>query len=299
MAGQRTGDTILQNFEGISNLSGLVPPDPCGDAGPDHYFQMVNLSCAIYNKSGNMVLGPFSSGSIWNGMPHNSNNGDGIILYDENANRWFISQFSLANFPAGPFYQMIAVSQSADPAGSWFRWEYAFTELPDYPKFGIWGDGYYMSCNRIRSGMLYEGTGVAAFDRAAMLSGDPAARMIQFQLHSSNDTFSLLPADCDGDFPFPGTPGYFLFIDRNYLGIIEFHADWNNPANSTFGNFLNIPVSPFMNFTNGIPQRGTGITPTSLADPLMFPLQFRKFAYHQSMVVNHTVDVGATTGIRW
>ena len=299
-SGQKSGDSILQNFEGLSNLNWYVPPDPCGDAGTDHYFQMVNVSCAIFSKAGLMILGPFNSGTIWNGMPHNLSSGDGIVLYDENADRWFISQFSLPNFPNAPFYQMIAVSQTPDPTGSWFRWEFSFSELPDYPKFGIWSDGYYMSYNRIRSGGgIYEGTGAAAFDRAAMLNGDPAARMIQFLLNSSDDAFSLLPADCDGDFPFPGTPGYFLFIKRNYLGVIEFHADWNNPANSTYGNFLHIPVSPFVNFIGGIPQRGSGITLTPINDRLMFRLQFRKFADHQSMVVNHTVDIGNSTGIRW
>lgn len=298
-SGLKTGDSIMQNFEGLSNLNWYVPPDPCGVAGPDHYFQMVNVSCAIYNKVGTMILGPFNSGTIWNGMPHNFSSGDGIVLYDENAHRWFISQFSLPNFPNAPFYQMIAISQTPDPTGSWFRWEFSFSDLPDYPKFGIWGDGYYMSFNRIRSGMVYEGTGAAAFDRAAMLSGDPEARMIQFQLNSSDDAYSMLPADCDGAFPFPGTPGYFLFMKRNYLGVVEFHADWNNPANSTFGNFLHIPVSPFATFIGGIPQRGSGITLTPLNDRLMFRLQFRKFDDHQSMVVNHTVDAGNSTGIRW
>ncbi len=299
MAGYRIGDTILQNFEGIPNLSRVVPADPCGDASSDYYFQMVNLSCALYDKSGNTILGPFSSGSIWNGMPNNSNNGDGIVLYDENANRWFISQFSLANYPNGPFYQMIAVSQSADPAGSWFRWEFTFTDLPDYPKFGIWCDGYYMSYNRIRAGLAYEGTGAAAFDRAAMLNRDPAARMIRFQLNSGDDAFSFLPADCDGAFPAVGTPGYFLFVQRNYLGVMEFHADWDNQSNSTFGNYIQIPVSPFGNLLEGIPQRGTGIKLTTINDRLMFRLQFRKFNDHQSMVVNHTVDVGTRSGIRW
>ena len=298
-SGMRLGDTLLQNFEGLSNLSTFVPPDPCGDAGPDHYFQMVNLSCAIYNKSGYRILGPFSSGSIWNGMPHNSNNGDWIVLYDENANRWFVSQFSLPDFPNAPFYQMIAVSQTPDPTGSWFRWEYTFSDLPDYPKFGIWGDGYYMSFNRIKAGIVYEGTGAAVFDRSAMLTGDPDARMILFLLNSGEDEYSQLPADCDGNFPFPGTPGYFLFVDQNYLGVREFHADWTNPANSTYGNALHVPVSPFSNYIGGIPQKGTGIALTPINDRLMFRLQFRKFGDHQSMVVNHTIDVGNRTGIRW
>ncbi|MCK9424354.1 MAG: T9SS type A sorting domain-containing protein [Bacteroidales bacterium] len=299
-SGLNRGDSILLNFEGLTNLNWVVPPDPCGDVSPDHYFQMVNLSCAIYDKAGIRILGPFNSGSIWNGMPHNSSNGDGIVLYDENADRWFISQFSLPNFPNGPYYQMIAVSQTADPTGSWFRWEFSFSDIPDYPKFGIWPDGYYMSFNRIRSGGgAYDGTGAAAFDRTAMLNGDPTARMILFLLNSNNDAFSAIPADCDGEFPDTGTPEFFLFIQRNYLGSMEFHADWDNPSNSTYGNYLRIPVSPFVNLINNIPQQGTAIALTPINDRLMFRLQFRKFDDHQSMVVNHTVDVGQATGIRW
>ncbi|MEI7662672.1 MAG: T9SS type A sorting domain-containing protein [Bacteroidota bacterium] len=299
-SGLKTGDSILQNFEGSPNISFVVPPDACGAAGPGHYFQIVNFISTIYDKSGAKLLGPFNSGLIWIGMPHNSSNGDGIVLYDKNADRWLVSQLSLPDYPNGPFYQMIAVSQTPDPTGSWFRWEYAFNDIPDYPKFGIWHDGYYMSYNRIRAGgMPYDGTGAAAFDRAAMLSGDPGARMILFLLNSGEDAYSIMPADCDGDFPAQGTPEYFLFIQRNYLGVLEFHTDWNSPSNSLYGNYTRIQVSPFLNNLEGIPQKGTASTLNPINDRLMFRLHFRKFADHQSMVVNHTVDVGSATGIRW
>ena len=53
-----SGDAIsppIQNFEGIANVDnpGLVsPPDPIGDVGPKHYVEMVNLTFAIYSKTG-------------------------------------------------------------------------------------------------------------------------------------------------------------------------------------------------------------------------------------------------------
>jgi len=59
---------------------------------------------------------------------------------------------SLPNYPNAPFYQMIAVSQTPDPTGSWYRWQFSFSDMPDYPKFGVWPDGYYMSANRFASG---------------------------------------------------------------------------------------------------------------------------------------------------
>ena len=39
-------------FDGVSNVNGVLPPDTNGDVGPNHYVQWVNLSFAIYSKSG-------------------------------------------------------------------------------------------------------------------------------------------------------------------------------------------------------------------------------------------------------
>jgi hypothetical protein len=237
-------------------------------------------------------------------MPHNSNDGDAVVLYDENANRWFFSQFSLPSMPYGPFYQMVAVSQTSDPTGSWYRWEYTFSSMPDYPKFGVWPDGYYMSCNRFSSGSTnYAGTGAAAFDRAAMLAGNSGAQMIYFTLPSNNEASSLLPSDCDGTFPPAGTPNYYAYKfdgSPDYLGILEFHADWETPSNSTFGNLLSLPVNSFNSNLNGIPQKGTSVKLATLSDRLMFRLQFKKFSNHWSMVCNHSVNAGSNVaGIRW
>ena len=297
-------DTTLQNFEGLSGGS-YIPPDTDGDVGLDYYFQVVNCSYAIYNKSGNKIFGPYPSSTVWNGMPFNTNSGDAVVLYDENANRWLFSQFSLPNFPNGPFYQMIAVSQTPDPTGSWYRWEYSFSNMPDYPKFGIWPDGYYMSCNLFTAGSTgYTGTGAAAFDRTAMLAGNSNARMIYFSQSANNEAYSMLPSDCDGTFPPASTPNYFTYeYDANpyHLGILEFHADWNTISNSTFGNLLSLPVNSFnTNLGSGIPQKGTNVPLETLSDRLMYRLQFRKFNNHWSMVCNHTVNAGSSVaGVRW
>src|ERR1035437_4380869 len=95
--GQTLSDTTIQNFEGVGG-GAFIPPDTDGDIGPNHYFQVVNASYAIYNKSGVKMLGPLASSSVWNGMPNNTNSGDAVVLYDENANRWLFTQFSLPNY---------------------------------------------------------------------------------------------------------------------------------------------------------------------------------------------------------
>jgi hypothetical protein len=270
--------------------------------GPNDYFALVNCHFSIYNKTGALLVGPTSSMSMWNGMPNNTNGGDGVVLYDEQADRWLFAQLS---YPSGvttpPYFEMIAVSQTPDPTGSWYRWEYTFTDFPDYPKFGVWPDGYYMSVNRFADTTLnYLGTGQAAFDRSAMIAGDSSARMVYFT--SPDSVYAFLPSDCDGQFPPVGTPNYFVFINDapDLLGVYNFHVDWNNTSNSTFVNSAQLPVTAFNDNINNIPQKGTTIPAEALSDRLMYRLQFRKFSDHWSMVSNHSVNVGNNiAGIRW
>ncbi|MCK9424007.1 MAG: T9SS type A sorting domain-containing protein [Bacteroidales bacterium] len=302
--GPLTTDTTLLNFPGLPNVNNTAPPDTEGDVGPNHYFQVVNCSYAIYNKLGSKLMGPFASSTIWSGMPNNVNSGDAIVLYDEQADRWLFSQFSLPN--GNTNYQMIAISQTPDPMGSWYRYQYSFNQLPDYPKFGIWPDGYYMTANRFTiSGLQYAGVGAYAYDRNAMLVGSATAVRISFMLNSGNEAFGVLPSDCDGAFPPMGTPNYFTYIPisaSNHLGIYEFHADFVTPASSTFGNKINITVPSWQRFTSGqgVPQQGTSRLLDPITDRLMNRLQYRKFNDHAAMVVNHTVKLGTgAAGIRW
>jgi hypothetical protein len=297
--GETYTDTTIQNFDG-TGASGLIPPDPAGDVGPNNYMQIVNCRYAVYNKSGVKLLGPYNTSQIWNGMPHNSNDGDGIVLYDEQADRWLISQFSVPG--SGPYYENVGISQTNDPTGSWYRYQYNFTDFPDYPKFGVWPDAYYICVNRF-IGNNFVGPGAGAFDRTKMLAGDTAASMIYFPI-SNGSLYHGLPADCDGTFPPDGTPGYFAWSSTSKMKFYEFHADWTTPTNSTFAQTLQLDIIPFSYFSYGagISQPGTGVKldPLSYMCTLMNRLQFRSFSDHWSMVTNATINTGSNVaGIRW
>jgi hypothetical protein len=291
-----TQDSTIENFAGNSNTQGYDPPDTYGQVGLNDYFALVNCHFSIYSKTGALLLGPTSNMTIWNGMPNNMNGGDGIVCYDAQADRWLFAQLS---YPGSLDFEMIAISQTGDPTGSWYRWEYAFTGLPDYPKFGVWPDGYYMAVNRFNPN--YAGTGQAVYDRTAMIAGDPNARMVYLTLPNSAPPYSCLPSSCDGAFPPLGTPNYYVFMNSpNQLGVYEYHVDWTNTANSTFGNYLQLPVNTFNDNVAGIPQKGTTRPASTLADRLMYRLQFRKFNDHWSMVTNHTVVASNNVaGVRW
>ncbi|MBN1639137.1 MAG: hypothetical protein JW866_09225, partial [Ignavibacteriales bacterium] len=211
----------IHNWEGIANINGVLPPDTDGDVGPNHYVQMVNLSFAVFNKSGTLLYGPVDNSTLWSGFTgpwSGSNDGDPIVLYDQAADRWLFSQFALPNYPNGPFYELIAISQTGDPTGPWYRYAYAFTDMCDYPKFGVWPDAYYMSINNFATGSLgWNGAGVAAFERDSMLVGG-TARMVYYQLSPSADPWSFLPSDWDGTSTPPvGAPNYFIYAADDYF----------------------------------------------------------------------------------
>jgi len=289
---------ILENFDGVG-IQGWIPPDQSGDVGPNHYMQMVNTRFQIWDKSGNSLLGPLNLGTIWAGFPgpwqSSLNDGDPVVLYDDLADRWLATQFSLPNGGSGPEYLLVAVSQTPDPTGAWYRYGFETAQMPDYPKFGVWPDGYYFSANRFVGGFV--GTYAGVMERDSMLVGNPA-NMVIFSVPSSISA-SLLPADCDGTTPPPiGAPNYFVQA-RAGLDVFELHVDWPDPGSSTFTGPLAITTSPYTP-VNGIPQMGTSTLLDDISDRLMQRLQYRNFGSHESMVVCHTINSGGgRAGMRW
>ena len=302
--GQILTDTTIQNYEGVG-MSGYLPPDTDGDVGPNNYFQVVNVRFAIYDKNGNKLMGPSNNSSIFTGLPHNSNDGDAIVLYDQNADRWLFSQFSLPNYPNGPFYENVAISQTGDPTGSWYLYQFTFTDMPDYPKLSVWGDGYYMTIRKFTAGTTnWISPAVVALERAKMLAGDPTAAMIMFNLPSSSE--GPQAADCDSEFPPDTTPCpvcYLVSGTNSSIKINHFHTDWTTPANSTFTLANTVPITPFSAFSYGnfIPQKGTSQKVDAMSTKkIMFRMPFRKFSDHWSMLLNTTVKLtGSVAGIRW
>jgi subtilisin-like proprotein convertase family protein len=275
----------------------------------------------IWDKAGNQQY-DFGMQDLWpSSDPCNADAyGDPVVLYDQMADRWILTQFAL---PDPPYYECFAVSKTGTPTNNpsdWYLYSFEVhaTKMNDYPKLGVWPDGYYMSANQFLYGSSWAGAGVWVFDRNAMLNGSPATFQY-FDLEPVNSNYGgLLPSNLMGNtLPPAGAPNYFMSVDMDWNGaddilhIWEFHTDWNTPANSTFSLVKELVVDPFdWNFdgTGGsrnnwdIPQPDTNVELDSLSDRLMMHLWYRNYGGHESLVVSHTVDVGGTpdhAGIRW
>ncbi|MGB0386144.1 MAG: choice-of-anchor B family protein [Ardenticatenaceae bacterium] len=299
----RTPSPIL-NFEG-QGVNGGTPPDMVGDVGPTHYVQMVNVTFAMYDKSGNQVQAPRQINQLWEGSSGQSvceqqNAGDPIVLHDQLADRWLLSQF------ASPNHICVAISQSADPTGAYYTYQFDVGAFPDYFKFGVWPDGYYMTANEGGSNNYT----AYAFDRSNMLAGQAAT----FQ-KVTGQTNLMLPSDLDGTtLPPADSPNYFYtFKDNNYHGVANdqlevraFDVDWTTPANSSFTLVATIPITSFTYSVCGhfnfdcVPQAGTSQKLDSVSEWPMWRAPYRNFGTHEALVGNFAVDVGNDqAGIRW
>jgi hypothetical protein len=328
-------------FDGLNNRQNLslfpyqvFPPDANGDVGPNHYVQAVNSMFIIFDKEGHPLTTPAKLSSLFEplGWPcGDRDDGDPIVLYDQMADRWMLSQFCIQKGPdfEPPFHQLIAVSQTGDPAGAYYLYDFVMPggRFNDYPKFGVWPDGYYMTDNQFypSNGFVnFDGTGVFAFDRRKMLTGDPSASFVYFNLNIASHPEAIagmLPADADGMTPPPvGSPCPFAYFTADEYGdagdglrVFDFHADFAAPQRSTFRERpesaatpgRGIPVAAFNPLSppgeDDVPQPPPstyGANLDAISDRLMCRLQYRNFGGHESLVVNHTVDVNPNNGFR-
>jgi hypothetical protein len=337
------GPTIA-NFEGLSNqdnfnvVGGRVnPPDPVGDVGPRHYVEMVNVTFAVYSKTGTRLLGPASLSSLWAGFEVDEcaeNSGDPIVIHDQFADRWILTQFTTRglNFPDEPlntFYNCVAISTGPDPTGAYYR--YAFPtgfNFPDYPKYSVWDDTYLLTTREfgVADESVY-GIGVYGLERARMIAGDPAARAVGFLLQDGRVPINLigdglLPADIDGqrlprrDSPAPiiGTQDddgpYGATSDA--LNIWEFNVTWGATPAASIGLSAQLPVAAFDSIfpcaptaRDCLPQPGI-TNPDQFLDVLSYRqrptwrLAYRNRGGIESLVTNHTVEAApGLAGLRW
>jgi hypothetical protein len=263
--------------------------------GPNHYVQIANTAYTVFKKDGTVVLGPIPINTVFKGFGgscESDNDGDPVAQYDEHADRWIISQFAGVR-GNGPYFQCVAISTTGDPTGQYYRYSFQFDGLNDYPKLAVWPDGYYFSFNIF--GGSSSGSEVCALDRVTALSGGAATTQC-FQV--SGNFGDVLPADLDGkQAPPAGSPNYIVGFGSNVLSIFQFHVDWKQSSSSSLSNSIDVPVAAFSE-ANSVPQSG-GPALDSLSDRLMYRLAYRNFGAHESLVVNHAVDVNGRAGVRW
>ncbi len=298
------GKAVIKDWAG--QTSGFRPYDPTGAAGPNHYIQSINATpIRIFNKSTGAVITTFNLSTLW--TPATGNEGDPIILYDRYADRWFLSQFgSTSNKKI-----YIAISTSSDPTGTYYAYTFTSPQFPDYLKFSVWENGYYMTSN--------QGTDkVFCFERTAMLAGSPTARAISanFTTGATNGFFVPLPGDADGGLPPAGTPLPFFCYNDNAWGsgaidgvkIWHMTVNWGTTPTATIALNSTLATMSFdasydVSGWNDVVQPGTTTKLDGIGGIPTFRAQWRKWTGYNTVVLNWGVNLNASTpgkrGIMW
>ena len=329
------------NFEGLSNQDNfnifgfrVNPPDPNGAVGPNHYVEMINLVFGVYSKTGTLLLGPVDTGTLWAGfaIPDCTDpSGDPIVLYDQLADRWLLTQFTTR----GPiYYDCVAISTTGDPTGSYYR--YAFStdvNFPDYPKYGVWTDSYVITTREFGPTTQY-GIGVYGLEKNKMINGQPA-RNVQFFIDGNNSALlplvgdGLLPAYIDGKqkpmtdtaVPLVGTQDdggpYGATFDA--INIWDLLVKWRSTPIATLSLNTQLPTAAFDSiYPCGVVP---GSLPPSSRDCLPEPgitdgsrfldilsyrqrptwrLAYRNFKAYEALVTNQSVEATpGVAGVRW
>lgn len=335
LIGEQVTATLGLGFAGVDEIDDAldcpaiighspVPPDTNAAVGDSQVVQWVNECYAVFDKStGALIAGPLAGTNFWSGFggPCEANNdGDPIIQWDKVNHRWLAAQ-NVFNSPGDnpPYFTCVAVSQTADATGSYFRYQFPQPGFPDYPKWGKKGNVYYQTQNNFGPNDGFEGVTVCAYQANLMLKGNSKAQQVCIVDNSNGTLFddSMLPADDDS--PGPSSPEVLLGAIDNFLPgdthVYEFvfTVDFDNPGKSTLAGIdgsmpISVPAfalalcAPGVFNTDCVPQPTPGADMLdTLGDRLMYRLaHFSGSNGTQHYVVTHSVNDGAgAVGQRW
>jgi subtilisin-like proprotein convertase family protein len=309
-------------------LSGTAQPnDPTGDIGTHQFVAAINGpgggQFAAYDKvTGAQVVAPTLMESLGSGGLCAAGLGDPIVLFDELASRWVLTEFSSSGNGL-----CVYLSDVADLSGTvtWTRYLFTLPSFPDYPKYGVWPNAYFVGANE---GGTTGRRPFYAMDRQKMLAGEPATLQRLTIANLAGFNFQMTqPADLAGtDAPPADAPGIFMRHrddeahnagsndpNADFIELFEFSVDWTTPANSAITGPITFTVSEFSSNLNGLtafqafPQpSGQRLDP--LRETVMHRLTYRRLPDYEVLVGNYVTDLflGAgsiypndTGAVRW
>jgi hypothetical protein len=181
------GAQIGSSFEGTDfngSSCGCLPPDTNAAVGNGFVSEAVNVQFRVFDTSGNILLDePLSS------LFGASTGGDPYVLYDDIANRWYISAFDSSD--SGLF---LAVSNDSSPLDGFKTYDLTNVGgFPDYNKPGFNFDAIFIGFNDFGSGG--GAATIATINKADLFSGT----LTYYVSHPESQFRAMPPAQLHGD----------------------------------------------------------------------------------------------------
>ena len=294
--------------------------------GPDHIFEILNGSMAVFTKkgkkygsTGKLLYGAVPNNTVFAGFGVRcgvANNSDSVVRYDQLADRWLIvlPVFTRPpDNPQGPYAMCYAVSATPDPLGPYYRYEFQRPLFPDYPRPAIWPDGYYNPTSTSDDplpGVITQKHDCIA-ERDKMLRGLPAAEQCVvidgavFMLNADVDGKRLPPARAPNIMMSTGGTQLLKRFEDDGIYFYKVHVDWNDPSKTVVSAPQKIRVAPYHYLCDGqlsscVSQPGTARRLDSQGDKLIQRLVYRRIGNQESILAEHSVASGVHGGgVRW
>ena len=314
VAEKNASATKLWDVQGLG--TNLSPPDPSGEADSLYYIQATNS----FNGSSYRIINKITSATVGNstytmqtlGGP--SGAGDPIVLYYKQARKWILTEFSNSGNKL-----LVHVSQTSNPQGAYWTYQFTCTQFPDYPKWSICptSDALLVTTNEGGPPTTY------AMKLSSLITG-ATSPFIKIAIGYSLNGFgfqSITPVDIEGDFAAPAgmKPLFVRHRDdeshtngspdsgtNDWIELWEMTINWTNNT-ATVAKIQDISIAEIDSKLCGltsftcIPQPNTTVKLDPLREPVMFKAPMRVFETHQAMVLSLSTDVtgGDRAGVRW
>ena len=302
------GGNVAEPLVNINGLfTGSSPHDPSGDVGNNYYLQAVNATqLGVYDKDGN-IINSFAANTIWSSIGFSSA-GDPIVLYDQEAERWLITEFPNGN------RLLVAISVTDDPLGEWDAFSFSTPSFPDYPKYGIWGNAYSVTTNEGGTGTLH----AYFIDRQAILDVAAMVPIQRIGLPGTSNTESgftvATPVDWTGPDQPSDEPLIVTLNDSSWSGneadaieVYSIKLNWEDPDLTEVTN-TSVVTAPYDAYACASPGFGFACIPQlggngidGIPEVIMNQTIYRNFGDYETMVMNFMTDVNGEelSGIRW
>jgi hypothetical protein len=180
----------LVRYNGIG-FTGYLPPDPDMAVGPGHIVAVVNTAFAFFDKSTGQKLAQQDFSTFFSSQIKGDLISDPIVFFDRSSQRFFMSILDEGD-TAKVSNELIAVSQSSNPMGNWFKYSIndvlttgGNTFWLDYPHFGFNKDAIAFAGNMFSFDQTaYGGAQIVVIPKSQFVSGGTPTAMF-FRLPDS------------------------------------------------------------------------------------------------------------------
>lgn len=211
----------------------LEPPDQGLCSNGIDIVEAVNNAYAVYSPTGQELLPPIPLSQLFgiSGESFGTFTSDPRCVYDAASGRWFVVELSIPKYfsahgHATRSYELIAVSDTSDPTGSYTTFAIDTTDpsdpgcpcFGDFPMIGLDANGVYLTTNEFS---IYKpnfnGVQLYAISKAQLVAaaaGAPAPAVVHFSSLASpfpgetvGETYHLSPALTPSDGSFDAAAG--------------------------------------------------------------------------------------------